>query len=312
MHVALVTHHRLPVRGYGGTQRVVVWLARALAELGHGVTVVAARGTRLPGLRVREAPARAFRRLYGDSEYDADELVPQDAQVVHFQAPIAARVPKPNLVTIHGNGPPGLYPPNAVFVSRDHMTRLDGRHFVYNGVDPSEYRFGAEKSDYYLFLGKAKWRVKGAGAAERIARRAEIRLVVAGGRRLRWSRKVRWVGTVDGGRKAELLAAARALLFPIQWEEPFGLVVAEAWMSGTPVLAAPRGSMRELVRPQVGRLCATEEEFVEAVGAIERGELTYDPRDCRAYAEERFSHLRMARDYLALYEQAIAERWGVR
>lgn len=310
MHVALVTHHRLPVRGYGGTQRVVVWLARALRELGHHVTVVAGRGTRLPEFRVREVRKRDFRRLYGEPAHDAGDFVPEDADVVHFQAPIAARVPKPNLVTIHGNGPPGIYPANAVFVSRDHMTRMGGRFFVYNGVDPADYRYRADKSDYYLFLGKPSRQSKGVAVAERVARRTRVRLIVAGGWRWRWARRIRWVGSVGGDRKAELLAGARALLFPIQWEEPFGLVVAEAWASGTPVLAAPRGSMPELVRPEVGRLCDTESEFVEAVETLERNPGLYAAEACRRHVVEHLSHLHMAREYLALYRRAIDEHWG--
>lgn len=311
MRVAIVTHHKLPVRGYGGTQRVLVWLARGLRELGHEVLVVARAGSRVDGVPVVGASRREFEHLYGDPDYDPARLIPADADAVHFVQPVAARVSKPHLVMIQGNER-GPLPPNSVFVSRDHMTRMAGRFFVYNGVDPAEYAFRAQKDAHYLFLGKVSRRVKGVSTAERVARRAGVRLVVAGGWRWRWGRRIRWVGSVGGARKAGLLAGARALLFPIEWEEPFGLVVVEAWISGTPVLASPRGSMPELVRPDVGCLCEGEDAFVEAVAALERGGLRYDPHACRAYALENFTHVRMAREYVTLYERAIEERWGCR
>jgi glycosyltransferase involved in cell wall biosynthesis len=311
VRVALVTHHRLPARGYGGTQRVVVWLARGLRALGHDVRIVAGRGSRLPDLPVETVARRRFRRLYEDPDHDASAWLPRDVDVFHFVRAVAARVPAPHLFTIHGNDEPGADAPNAVFLSEDHRRRHGGRWYVHNGVDPAEYRLGLAKGSAYLFLGKPGRRVKGVDVAERVARRAGVPLVVAGGWRLRWGRRIRWVGPVDGARKAALLAGSRALLFPIRWDEPFGLAVVEAWMSGTPVLAAPRGSMPELFdAAPVGRLCADEDAFVDAVRAIESGAARYDPRACRSYAESRFGHLRMARDYVALYARAVAEGWG--
>ena len=109
---------------------------------------------------------------------------------------------------------------------------------------------------------------------------------------------------VGGEQKRRLLAGARALLFPIRWEEPFGIVVAEALASGTPVIASRRGSLPELVPPEVGFLCDTEDEFVEAVGRIDE----IDPAACRRRAEERLDASRMAADYLELYRRALEGR----
>ena len=181
---------------------------------------------------------------------------------------------------------------------------MGGRHFVYNGIDPDDYAFADDKEDFLLFLGLARRRVKGVDRAERIARAAGVRLVIAGGRRFHLSPRIRSVGLEDDRQKRDLLSRARALLNPIRWEEPFGLVVVEALASGTPVLASRRGAMPELITPEVGILCDDDEAFVrglEGVGAI-------DAAACRGRVEDCFTHLHMARGYLRLYELAIAGR----
>jgi len=301
MRVGIWFHDTVPVHKYGGTQRVVVWLADALAGLGHDPVLLTPPGSSSETAEVVALPRRVFRRAEREPDYRPGPRLPEGLDVLHLFSDVRCRLALPHLVTIEGNGEPGSFGRHHVFVSRNHMERMRGRHFVYNGLAPEEYLYREEKDDHFLFLSKARWKVKGVDRAERIAKEAGIRLVIAGGRRLNLTPRIRSVGMVGGRRKRELLAGARALIFPIRWEEPFGIVVTEALASGTPVLASRRGSMPELVSEEVGFLCDTDADFVEAVERVDE----IEPAACRRRVEERFDSRRMAREYLALYERAL-------
>mgnify|MGYP001812382846 CR=1 FL=1 len=302
MKVGLYHHERLPVEKYGGVERVMIWLARGLKELGHEPVLLTPPESRVEEFPTHVIPARAFKRMEIHDDFSLDPYLPGGLDVVHFHDNTRGSCAVPAIFTVHGNAWASTIGPREVFVSRDHMTRMGGAHFVYNGIDPHDYCFAAEKEDFLLFLGLASRSVKGVDRAERIARMAGRELVIAGGRRFNLSRKIRSVGLVDNTRKRELLARASALLNPIRWAEPFGLVVIEALASGTPVLAPPLGSMPELVTADVGFLCEHEEEFAQAIDRI--GEL--DPAACRARVEGGFTHVHMARGYVELYRRAIS------
>ena len=150
MHVALYTHSVVPVRGYGGTQRVVSWLARGLAELGHEVTLLAPAGSQVAEGTVVELRPRDL----AGSRFDLSRFVPESVDILHLHAPLARPPAQPNVFTLHGNRSPPSASANTIFLSADHAERHGGSAFVYNGVDPSEYTFRAEKSGYDLFLGR--------------------------------------------------------------------------------------------------------------------------------------------------------------
>ncbi len=297
MHIAIASHYRLPATGYGGTERVVVALVRGLAARGHHVTLLAAPGTRVPEATVVDiAPDRLT-----DPAADLAGLVPRDADILHTHFPVRRELTRPFVQTFHGNLRPGApVPPHNIFISRDHARRYDSTVFVYNGLDPADYEFGAEKGDYDLFLGRLhsakgyRWAIEG-------ARRSGRRLLVAGGWRPSWRTGIRFLGTVDGRRKTELLAHARCLWMPALWDEPFGLTTIEALLSGTPVLGTRRGALPELVTPEVGALCDSLDEMVAARETLH----TRDPRACRAHAERFFSHLVMADAYLRMYRARL-------
>jgi len=124
---------------------------------------------------------------------------------------------------------------------------------------------------------------------------------VAGGWRPSFTGSVQYVGEVDGTTKAALLARARCLWNPAQWDEPFGLVTVEALLSGTPVLGTRRGALPELISSDVGALCDTMEEIIAAAEQIH----TRDPAACRAHAERFFTHLVMAEEYLRMYRHLL-------
>jgi glycosyltransferase involved in cell wall biosynthesis len=299
MHVALYSHSRLPVRGYGGTQRVVVWLARGLAELGHRVTLLAPAGSRVPEAQVIPLDLAEMRQ----PGFDLGPYIPASVEILHTHTRLAKPPGQPYLFTLHGNRADGTAPPNTIFVSADHARRHGGSTFVYNGIDPSEYAFRNQKADYDLFLGRLH-RVKGYRWAIEGAKRSRKRLIVAGGWRPSLRRSLRFVGSVAGSRKADLLAGAECLWMPALWDEPFGLTVIEAMISGTPVLGTRRGALPEIVSPEVGALGDSLQELVELRPSLAR----CDPHACRGRAERWFTHRRMAEEYARMYRQYLTDQ----
>ncbi|HEU4570358.1 MAG TPA: glycosyltransferase [Gemmatimonadales bacterium] len=297
MHIALYHWGQLPPAEYGGTERVVTWLSRGLAELGHAVTVVAGRGSRLPWARVVEVEPRAAQA----PDFDLRPLLPAGLDVLLASAPLRRDPGLPWVFHLHGNSRPGVVrPPNTVYLSADHARRHGAVAYVHNGLDPAELTFRAVKEGYDLFLGRLH-AIKGWRWAVQGCRRSGRRLVVAGGWRPSLRRGLRFVGSVGGARKAELLAGARLLWMPALWDEPFGLTLIEALASGTPVLGTRRGALPEIVTPDVGRLGETLDELVAAADAAARAE----PEACRDRVMRHFhyrvmaaGHLRMLTAYL--------------
>jgi len=300
MRVVVASHQPLPAKGYGGPQRVIMALVRGLAALGHRVTLLAPPGTRVSEATVVEVPPRKF----GDGTALAP-YIPRDADLVHVHFPLRDPPRSPPFVqTVHGNLKGGAPPsPNSIFLSHDHARRHKSESFVYNGLDPADYvfrRFPKRAEQYDLFLGKLH-SAKGYHWAVEAAKRTGHRLIVAGGWRPSFTGSVKYVGEVDGPTKAALLARARCLWNPAQWDEPFGLVSVEALLSGTPVLGTRRGALPELVTPAVGALCDTMDEIIAAADRIQ----TRDPAACRAHAERFFTHLVMAGEYLRMYRHVL-------
>ncbi len=305
MKILIVHPVRLPPRDYGGVERVVLWLAKGLVERGHEVFVAAEPGSQLPaGSQLVEAQS-------GYRLEDWLRVLPPGLELAHFMAPVGDDLwnsfPVPSLLTVHGNGQIGeKYPKNSVFLSQDHAKRHGASAYVYNGIDPSEYLFEPRsKKNWNLFLSKTSWSVKNVHGAARWSALSRQRLKIAGGRRplgLRiWSQfspYLDWVGPVAGQKKAELLTQAQALLFPVRWPEPFGLVIAEALISGTPVIGNPRGSLVELIPSQVGSLPDSDEEWLETLSRLPGA---YDSEACRSWAMDQFHYRTMAQKYEEVY-----------
>jgi glycosyltransferase involved in cell wall biosynthesis len=332
----------VPPTGYGGTESVVGLLADALAQAGHDVTLLAAPGSRsrarvVPlldrlhpheiGSAVVEADhvARAFAHV----EEAAIEGRPYD--VVHDHSgwvavAMADRLPVPVLHTVHGS-----FDANATrfYAAHGHKAaisclsraqasrrpagmRVDG--VIPNPVDVDAWPLDVPKDDYLLWVGRFVPE-KGPHRAIRVAQATGRRLVLAGPVQPGQERffaeavepqldgdRIRYVGEVGGPRKLELFAAAHALLMPITWPEPFGMVMLEAMAAGTPVIAFAQGAAPEVVEAgRSGLLVGDEDAMAEAVGAV--AELA--PDACRASARERFSPARVAARYAELY-RAIA------
>jgi glycosyltransferase involved in cell wall biosynthesis len=299
MHVVVASHHRLPVEGYGGSQRVVVALVRALAALGHRVTLLAQPGTKVSeAAKIVEVPPKVLK----NSGADLTPFIPDGADIVHAHFPLK-QAPRsaPFVHTLHSNWKNGPLPPNTIFLSRDHARRHGSEAFVYNGLDPAEFIFRRRKEQWDLFLGKLH-SAKGYHWAIEAAKRTNRRLIVAGGWRPSFSGVVKYVGEVDGKRKAVLLARARCVWMPVLWDEPFGLTTIEAFFSGTPVVGTKRGALPEIVTPDVGALGESLDDVIAAAETIG----TRDPAACRARAERLFTHLEMAEEYVRMYQSVIA------
>ena len=308
MHITFYYPGRTPVPPplYGGTQRVIYWLGLALVQLGHRVTLIASERSHIPGVELRPLTAAT-------SERGAwQKLVPDSTDILHLRGKPELPIKKPFVITLDGNGKPGqMFHPNTIFVSRRHAANHGSIHFVHNGLDPAEYVADQPREDYAVFLAKARWDVKNLPGAIQVARQAGVMLHVLGSRNwplnlqrcLPAIRGVRYHGMIAGQAKRNLLARARCLIFPVRWEEPFGLALTEAMASGCYVAATPYGSLPEIVTPDVGVLSTKTVELAEVVKNSGR----FKPEICRNHVlQGGFTHLDMARKYISYYETILA------
>jgi glycosyltransferase involved in cell wall biosynthesis len=204
---------------------------------------------------------------------------------------------------------------NWIFVSRT-LARLHGRmRYVLNGIDPDDCIYSETKQDYFFFMSSMDWEMKkGLDVALSLAARFRLNLVVAGTgndytdimRTTALCREAgaKYVGDVRGKEKAELLAGAKAFLFPTRLDEGFGLGMVEALMPGTPVICSDKGACPELITRDVGFVCRDERDYLDAITRIAE----ISPQACRDKAMREFHYLRMTKDYLAEYEKEIASK----
>ncbi len=303
MHVLLVNRATIPVFAYGGTERVIWDLGKALDQLGHQVTYLVPAGSTCPFGRV----------LNLQPDTDWSRQVPDDVDVVHFQfqPERPETIPRPWLMTQHGNSEVNRpLPLNTVFLSGNHAQRHGSSVFVHNGLDWSSYGpVNLEQpQDYHHFLGKAAWRVKNVQGAIDVARQAGRTLKVLGGDRLNFRRGFRFTlspsihfyGMVGGEQKMGLLRDSSGLIFPVRWHEPFGLAVIESLFFGAPVFATPYGALPELVDAENGVLSNNIRLLAEGVQQFQSNRRRNHER-----AQDMFNAMRMARDYLKRYTDVI-------
>lgn len=287
MKIALVHNAKFPVQGYGGTERLVWWLAKGLHEKGVEVLLSCDPTSECPYARV--------------VPFNENEPARLESDLVHYFNTPPAIPDFPHLVTIGGNGKVGeKYSINTVFVSQNHAYRHGASAFVYNGIDPDEYQFQPNRDKYLVFLAKASWAVKNVRGAIKIAKKSHRELHILGGSKMFFNgwRGVFWEGVIDGEAKARWLSKSAGLLFPVLWHEPFGIAVVEALVSGAPVLATPFGSLPELINSQVGKICLSQNEMVGAVDHL----AGFSPSNCRDWALSKFHYRQMAEKYISYYE----------
>jgi glycosyltransferase involved in cell wall biosynthesis len=329
----------VPPQAYGGTERVVSYLTEELVRQGHEVTLFASGDSQTAARLVASTP-RALRLADGVVDQIAHTVVQlehvanraSEFDVIHwhldyFHFPMSRRLGVPQLTTLHGrldiDDVQPLYDEftdmPVVSISDDQRTPLPQARWaatIHHGLPPDEFEPSYEPGRYLAFLGRISPE-KRADRAIEVARRAGIPLRIGAKvdpvdqayfeqnvEPLLGHDHVEWVGEVAGREKAELLRNAAALVFPIDWAEPFGLVMIEAMACGTPVIAYRSGSVPEVVEDGVSGVIV--ESIDESVAAVQRlGEI--DRRETRAVFERRFTVERMARDYVELYGRLVTE-----
>ena len=334
MHVALTADPMIPVPPtlYGGIERVIDMLARGLVDRGHRVTLFAHHDSDTAGRLVPyggERPGHPVDLIR--NTLSVARLAVSRPDVVHSFGRLATLLPLlpmsiPKIMS-YQREPTLSQVRRAARLAKDGTLAFTGcsehiaaemRPFapsvaVFNGVPLSTYTFQprVEEDAPLVFLGRVE-RIKGAHTAVAVAQRAGRRLVIAGNVsdeayfeaevQPHLSDRVEYVGPVDDAQKNELLGRALAFLMPIEWEEPFGIVMAEALACGTPVVGTPRGSVPEVVIDgETGFVRSTVEGMAEAVGQVGR----LDRAACRADCEARFSDHAIVGAYLDVYRQRI-------
>jgi glycosyltransferase involved in cell wall biosynthesis len=329
----------VPPRLYGGTERVVAFLTDELVRAGHDVTLFASGDSRTTATLIPITSTALRLGKCNDFLTPHVLMVEQVAQradefdIIHWHLaqvhlPVVRRLDVPHVTTLHGRlDLPELRPLYREFndipvvsISDAQRTPLPEAGWVgtvYHGLPPDLLEFHPEPGAYLAFLGRI--------SPEKRVDRA-IAIATACGYPLKIAAKVdpadheyferqirplldnplvEFIGEIDDGRKSDFLGRAKALLFPIDWPEPFGLVMIEALACGVPVIAFRGGSVPEVLHSGVtGFVVDTLEEAIAATRRVDQ----LNRRTCRAIFERRFSASRMAMEYVHLYQELIATR----
>ena len=329
----------VPPAGYGGIELVVALLADGLVARGHDVALYAARGSVTDAELVAPSTPPPDPSALGDPWYETQHalaayLDDRPVDVVHDHSGIVG----PALGAVHGRAPVvhtlhgpwtdasralyGLLQTRVALVAISDAQRRGNpavgyAGVVHNGIDLAAYPLQTVKRDHLVFVGRANADKNPVGAIE-VARRTgrPLTMIV---KREEPAEQAYWaehVAPLLGGdidvrhqvsheEKVQVVSTAHAMVFPIQWEEPFGLVITEAMACGTPVITTPRGAAVELVdHGTTGFLCTTVDEMAAAVG--DAG--TISPEECRRWVAAHFSADSMVAGYERIYERQVAVR----
>ncbi len=333
MRIALIAPPFIPVppRRYGGTELFIGHLAEGLKQNGIDV-VVYASGDSTVGVEVRSLYPESEWPLTGEIFSNLKDVnhttwaladAARDCDIIHLNnAPGLAStrfIDQPVVYTVHHPHEQVLsdfyaHFPQVSFVAiskfQCSLETMPRCHAIHHGIDFSDYRLQHKKQPYLSFIGRFA-PVKGPHLAIEVAKQTGIPLKMAGEIQPMYKSYfeseikpqldghfIEYIGEADLAAKNELLGNSLAMLFPIQWNEPFGLVMIEAMACGTPVIGLKHGSVPEVVRDEVsGFVCQTVEDMVERVR-----NLSISPLLVHEYARENFSVEVMTRKYLELYE----------
>ena len=330
----------VPPRLYGGTERVVFYLTEELVRLGHDVTLFASGDSQTSARLVACAP-RALRLdprvrdplphhllMIERVKSRAHEFDVLHFHVEHVHLPLFRPFARKSVTTLHGRlDLPDLVPLYREFddmplvsisdAQREPIPRANWRRTIHHGIPAGIARLYPDRGRYLAFVGRVSPEKRVDRAIE-IAHRAGLPIKIAAKvdaadreyfedvvRPLLSGRGIEFIGEIAEEDKDAFLGHALALLFPIDWPEPFGLVMIEAMARGTPVIAFAGGSVREVV--ENGLTGYVVSEIPEAVRAVERAS-SLDRAAIRREFERRFTADRMARDYAGLYARQIEER----
>jgi len=326
----------VPPAEYGGTELFVAQLAEGLKKANVDVVVYANGESTVQVERrwlyersqwpIKQAERASLRELSHTSWAIRDAS--HDCDLIHVQSPLGLAlsqfVAPPFVLTLHG--------PHEDYLS-EYYARFPEAHYVciseaqckreslpnvrtiHHGIDLSLYQLVEKKQQYLSFIGRIA-PIKGTHLAIEVAHRTGVPLKIAGEVQPQFreyfeskirpkidGKLVEYIGPADLQAKNELLGNSMAMLFPIQWNEPFGLVMVEAMACGTPVIALPGGSVPEVVVEGVsGHVCRSLREMTRCVR-----DLNFQPAAVRRYVEENFSIEKMVKEYIVLYDEALTE-----
>jgi glycosyltransferase involved in cell wall biosynthesis len=329
----------VPPRDYGGTELIVHELVEGLQRRGHEVTLFATGDSRTVGnleyLFARAQWPPEPMTDFNHVTWAMQRVAERGFEVVHSHSAAALALRRlvrtaPLVYTMHHPRDERLsafyhhcHDAHFVAISADQAGReipLPSLTVIHHGLDPAHYACTDRLGDYVCFISRLA-PVKGSHTAIDVCAQAGVQIRVAGGvhppdreyvgRELGWRLNqphVRYLGTIGADIKQPLLRDARALLAPIEWNEPFGLVLIEAMLSGCPVVAYGRGSVPELVEDGVtGYVVSDARDMADLIrpgGPLD----DFDRARCRARAVERFSSARMVEEYERLYLRISTER----
>ena len=330
-------YESVPPKYYGGSERVVSYLTEELVRQGHDVTLFAS-GDSVTSARLVAACRRSLRLDKNCVDQLAHhirmlDLLFRDAKdfdIVHFHIdylhfPLTRREGIRSVTTLHGRlNIPDLAPLYREFRDMPVVSISDSQRrplpwigwqaTVHHGLPENLYKFQEKPDGYLAFLGRISPE-KRVDRAIQIARRTGMEIKIAAKvddtdreyfetvvEPMLKDPLTEYLGEIGDGEKGDFLGRARALLFPIDWPEPFGLVMIEAMACGTPIIAYANGSVPEVIEHGVTGFLV--EDLDDAVRAVERIP-TLSRRRCREVFEERFSARRMAHDYVAVYERLV-------
>jgi glycosyltransferase involved in cell wall biosynthesis len=335
-------HIPIPPKLYGGAERIAHLLAQEFVRQGHRVSLIAGPGSQAYNgeLFIHHAPtlnyfSRAYRKIrfqflstyaarnvdivlnFGRVDY-LELLLRTRTPLLHcFQNPIAQYeihyLQKWSYPQLH------LYGVSHHQISiADLPNKILPTSVIHNAVDSDYFQFSSTHQDYLVFLGRLTHN-KGVDTAINVAKKTGFPLIIAGNvskepggeaffesvvKPAIDNKQIRYIGPVNDAQKQELLGNALALLFPIRWDEPFGIVMVESLACGTPVIATRRASTPEVIRDGItGFLCDNEEQMVEAVHQVH----SIDRVECRRDAEQRFSHTVLGQKCLALMDKVLCQ-----
>lgn len=333
--------YAIPPKGYGGIEYVVHCITEGLVKKGHDVTLFAAGDsvTKAKLVSVYDvAPSERIGQAYPDLLHVMNAYQRADEfDLIHDHSGLIGPVigsflKAPVLHTLHGP---------ATWEAKDFYGKMKDRIFfnaisdyqrenfgdlnfvgtIYNGVDTNVYTYREDKEDYIFFIGRMNPE-KGSHVAVEVAKRTGKKMVMVSKMTephekayfkekvepiLKGAKNIELIGEIDTKTKIEMYQKASCVLFPIQWPEPFGLVMTEAMACGTPVLAMRNGSVPEVIaHGKTGFICDSVDDMVKAVAKADQ----LNPMDCRKHVEKHFSVDIQVENYVKAYEQILEKTSG--
>ncbi len=332
----------VPPKKYGGTERIVYHLTEELVKNGHNVTLFATGDSKtsakllsifpkaLRSIKIgQNLKTREAYKLIGLAKV-IEILLKENFDIIHNHIgwrflPFIKILKTKVVTTLHGPLDIGyqrfIYQkfPNSYYISisknqREPLPKLNFVGNVYNGIDITSFPFKEKSGNYLAFLGRMSPE-KGPLEAIKIAKKMKMKLIMAAKidvvdkeyfskkiKPLIDNRMIKFIGEIGHKKKVQLLQNAKATLIPINWREPFGLVLTESMACGTPVIAFKRGSVPEVIKhKKTGFIVKNVDEAIESLKKIDQ----IDRRDCRKWVEEKFTSEKMANGYEKIYSKVL-------